>query len=752
MTSNDAMMAAMRSDLPDELRPLQPARVEGTSPYADSNAIKPVVVEYLHIIRRRKWWIAAVVVGAVMLALVATLLMRPVYTASTQIEVSRDQKNITSVQGVDSSEAGRDQEFYQTQYSLLEARSLAERVVSNMKLDTLADFWEAHGVDPAVFDDADAPTARRIGNNNGPRQSAAVELLLDNVTISPIRGSSLIEIEYSSFNPGMSSRIANTWANEFIAQSIARKFDSTTEARTFLERRLGELRDKVQESERALVDFATAQNIVTIDGGNSSSTGSGSAQFRERTLAADSLEQLNDQLQTATAARIEAQALSRSSGSSKTNATLATLRQQRAISAAEYAELMVQFEPGYPAARAVQQQTNELDRAIAKEEARISRDTREQFQAASAREQALRARVDTLSGRVQGQRRASIQYNTFQREADTNRQLYDSLLQRYKEIGVAGVSANNIAIIDAAQPPGKPSSPNLFVNLLLAVAAGLVGALALVFILEQTREGLTDPTRAADLLGIPLLGSVPKADDDIDISAEISDPKSDLSEAYLAIRSSLAFTTQHGVPRSLMVVSSQPAEGKSTTALALANVFSRVGKRVILIDCDLRNPSIHSYLGLGRDRGVSNYLAGDDDVAGLVQDTEFGFDFIATGPTVPSAAELLSSDRLAMLLRKLEGDYDHIIVDSAPVIGLADAPLVSRTVEAVLFVVETGAVSVRGLQTALDRLRAANAPLIGSVMTKFDEKNAEYGYGYAYDYSYGSRSQKSQAAAEATGA
>lgn len=735
--------------LPPFAQPL-PAAPLGAAPTApgasaDGPSFKPALVEYLHIVRRRKWWIIGVVAAALMLALVATLLMRPVYTSTTQIEVSRELKNVTNVEGVDSEQVGRDLEFYQTQYSLLEARSLAERVMRRLRLDVTDSFWNAHGIDPSAFDQGE-PALRRAGQGGSARQRAAISLLLSNLSVDPIRGSSLIDINYDSYDPEMSAQIANTWATEFIAQSIARKFDSTAEARTFLERRLAELRDRVEQSERALVDYATQRNIVTLDGGTSSDPGT--AQLRERTLTADTLDALNGQLVQATAERIAAEAQARPGGGSKTNQTLATLRQERAEAAAEYAQLMVQFEPGYPAARAVQEQVDELDRAISREEARIGRDANEEYRAALERETQLRQRVSSLSGDVLAQRRDSIQYNIFQREADTNRQLYDSLLQRYKEIGVAGVSANNIAVIDRAEPPTAPSSPNLILNLLLALVAGSLAALGVVFVLEQAQEGLSDPTRVPDLLGIALLGSVPRSPDDTDIPHEIADPKSDISEAYLAIRSSLAFTTDHGVPRSIMLVSSQPAEGKSTSALALATVLRRVGKRVALVDADLRNPSIHGYLGVDRDIGLSNYLAGEEDYRRLLRQIQPGFDFLPSGPSVPSAAELLSSDRLDTLIRQLEREYDHVIVDSAPIIGLADAPLISRTVEAVIFILETGAVSIRGLRSALERLRAANAPLIGAVMTKFDESSAEYGYGYTYRYSYG---KKHEDAAPANG-
>ncbi|BDI59742.1 GumC family protein [Qipengyuania nanhaisediminis] len=703
--------------------------------------MRPLVIECLHILRRRKWIILVVIAGALLAALVVTLLSRPVYTATTQVQVSRDENNVTNVQGVESENAGRDLEFYQTQYALLEARSLAERVARGLRLGENEDFWNAHGLDPETIDAA----AVRTGQAADPRaagdvrENAAVEMLLENIAIDPIRGSALVDVSYSSFDPELSAQIANAWVNEFIAQSIARKFDSTAEARSFLEQRLEELRGRVEDSERALVDFATARGIVTLA---SNTGGEGSAQFRERTLAAENLEGLNEQLIAATAARIEAEAIASGTGAAQTTPTLASLREQRALAASEIAQLSVQFEPGYPRLAALREQVATLDAAIAEEQSRIGGEAREALQSARLREAELRARVNGLSGEVLSQRRDAIQYNIYQREADTNRQLYDSLLQRYKEIGVAGVSASNIAVIDPAQPPQRPSSPNLILNLLLAAIAGSIGALGLVFVLEQSAEGVTDPSKVQELLGVPLLGSVPLVPEGDNPGELVADPKSEIAEAYFAIRSSLAFTTPQGVPRSFMLVSSQPAEGKSLSAMALALAMGRTGKSVLLIDADLRNPSAHSYLGTHRQFGLSNYLAGQDAVAELIQPVRENVDLLASGPSVPSAAELFSSERLRALVLRMAEQYDHVIVDSAPVMGLADAPLVSQAVEAVVFVAEAGRVSARGLNSALERMVAAGVPVVGAILTKLDQRSSHYGYGYEYSYDYAARSER----------
>jgi succinoglycan biosynthesis transport protein ExoP len=695
----------------------------------------PLISQYLHILRRRQWYVIAIVGLSIMAALVATLLMTPKYTATTRIEISREQKNVTNVQGVESEQVGRDLEFYQTQYSLLEAESLADRVMRRLRLDTVESFWQAHGVDP----NNDSMFRRSQGvlsqQERGARRRAAISLLLENVAISPIRGSSLVDIEYTSASPEMSALIANAWTAEFIAQSVARRYDSTSEARRYLEERLAQLRTRLEQTQRDLANYASQKNIITL----SSQPGPDGRSSNERTLAADTLESLNRALVQATADRVTAQARVGNAGSNSagTGPAIAEMRNRRAEAAAEYARLMAQFEPGYPVARAREAQVRELDRAIAAEEARIRRGAAQDYAAAAGRENDLRQRVEALSSTLNQQRQDAIQYDILRREVETVRGLHDTLNQRYREIGVAGVAANNIAVIDEAQVPARPSSPNMLLNLILATMAGMGLALGAVFVLEQADEGLRDPTRVQELLGVPLLGSVPKATEDMVVPEELRDPKSLLSEAYLSIRSSLAFSTDHGVPHSMMMVSTHAAEGKSTSSLALASVLQRVGKRVILVDADLRNPSLHTTLGLDKGEGLSNYLAGEDNVQRMIRPLDSGVHFLSGGPAPPSAAELLSTERMFRLVRDLEGAYDHVIIDSPPILGLADAPLLSKTVEAVIFIVQAGDVAVRGLRSALARLRDVNAPVVGVILTKFESRFLEYGYGYGFRYRYG---------------
>ena len=701
---------------------------------AESNFdLPPLLLEYWQIALRWKWLIAAIISASVIAGLILSLLMTPQYSATARLEVSREQKNITNVQGLETAEAGRNQEFYNTQWALLEARSLAERVAREMRLADNEAFFAAHGETPEGRDGAESGSAVRR-----EREKQAVDLLLRHVSISPVRGAALVDVGYTSASPDLSAQIANAWTQQFIVANMQRRFASTSDARNFLEQRLNDLRGKLEKSERDAVNFAARKGIVQV----SRNPDSGAGKSGDLTLAGMDLSLLNVELAKATAQRIAAESrLNISSRGATAEAlasqALASLRAKRAEYAADYAKMLVQFEPEYAPAIALKEQINVLDQTIAREEGRIGGARSGEYSEALKRERDLRDRVETLKGRLAEEDRDGIQYQIYMREADTNRQLYEALLQRYKEIGVAGVAANNIAIVDVAKPPTIPSSPNLLLNVALALIAGIGLAGLTTLALNQIDEGLRNPADVNRAIQLPLLGSVPETEDGSVIEL-LRDPKTALSEAYFSIQSNIAFSTDHGVPRSLMVTSTRPAEGKSTTSFALATILARSGRRVLLIDADMRSPSLASFVGLPNDRGLSNYLAGEDDWQNLLHPNVAGMPaYMLAGPSPPSAAELLSTDRLSRLIDLLDERFDHVVVDSPPILGLADAPLLSRAVEGVVFVVEADGVPVRGIRSALQRLHAAHGRIFGVVLTKLQQRHAGYGYGYGYGYRYG---------------
>ena len=694
-----------------------------------------LVAEALNVFRRRKWLIVMCIAIAVVIGILATLLATPRYTASATIEIQRENRNFTMVKGAENSDSNSaDMEFYQTQYGLLESKSLAERVANQLRLSEDAAFFQAF--DKRHVDGWFANGRVITGaSTRDQRIRAAGAALLDNITIDPERMSRLVRISFKAPDPAFAKKVVDAWATQFIQQTLARRFDTTAYARRFLEQRLAQLRVRIDQSERQLVDYASREAIVNLPGESGSSS--------ERPLVIDNLSALNRALAQATADRIEASsrldnAREGQSSEALSNPTIAQLRTQRAGLSADYARMMVQFEPNYPTAVALRQQIAQLDKMIAREEGRIGGSLRKNYQSAVERENQLKSRVDNLEQQVLNFRRRSIQYNIYQRDVDTNRQLYDALLQRYKEIGVAGgVGVNNISVVDMSELPTRPSSPRPLVNLAIAILSGAILGGVLAIVAEQIDDRVRNPGDVEGVLHAPLLGTIPKVRNG-EVGSAVMDTKSSLSEAYISLRARLAFSSDHGVPASLAVTSSQPAEGKSTTSHVLARVLARTGKRVLLIDGDMRSPSIHHLLGLTNSYGLSNYLSGDDNLAGLCHlDEADGLWVMTAGPQPPSAPELLTGERFAQLLERAKNDYDHVVIDAPPVMGLADSLLIGSAVEGTLFVFDIKSTKRNTARVAIGRLLASQTHVLGVVLTKYDNKSETYGYGY--DYSYGEK-------------
>lgn len=706
----------------------------------DSYGVAPVIKQYWHVAVRWKWLVVGIIALSVAIGLVVTLLTAPRYTARAQIEISREQKKVTNVQGLDADESAQDLEFYETQYSLLRSRSLAERVVKAMDLDRNDDLFSYHGMRLNAAHFGDLSQGPLSPEQQAERRKLATTLLLKNIDIAPVRRSRLVNIGYTSRSPAFSANVANIWTKQFIAASMDRQLASTADARKFLEDRLGALRGKLEQSERDAVAFATRNNIVNLD---TSRDAEGKTQV-QRTLAASNLDALNAALNAATADRIAAESRAKSakdagnSADALANEAMSQMRQKRAEVAAEYAQMLVRFEPNYPPAKALKGQLDALDVSITHEAERVAASRTLSYRDALARETELKAQVRGLKKTLDQQQQNSIQYNIFQRDADTNRQLYDALLQRYKEIGVAGmVGISNIVVVDTASIPDEPSAPKLITNLSVALLIGLALAVLAAIALEQIDEGVENPSQINQLFQLPMLGHVPLID--TDVIEDMDDPKSYVSEAYFTIRSNLAFTTDHGLPRSFIVTSTRAEEGKSTTSYALARIIARTGKTVLLVDGDMRSPDVHHVTGVENVVGFSNALAGDDDVRGLVRPTRIkGLSVLTSGPRPPSAAELLSSDRVRSIVLELQRDFDHVVIDAPPILGLSDAPLLSRAVEGVVVVIQAEGVAVRGIRAALDRLRMGGASIFGAVLTKLKANQlSSYGYGYGYGYEYG---------------
>jgi capsular exopolysaccharide synthesis family protein len=683
----------------------------------------------LRMAARWRWVLIGSVLAGAVLGLLLTLLTPRQYAATARLQISRETAQVVNVGNVSRDASIGDQEFYQTQYGLLRAQALAERVARNLGVVDDPAFFRMFGKSD-VFASNSGPAGR------AKRNEIAGQILLKHVEVAPVHGSSLVDVEARTPSPALSQKIAQTWGQDFIASNLERRLDASGYARQFLETRLEQLRDKVESSERRAMEYAASQGIIELPSpGTSSSKSSTGDLVQNRSLATDDLAALNTARDGATADRIQAasrlaafDAQPDASSDALGYRAISYLRKGRADAASEYAKL-AQSAPDGPATKAARAQVETFDAAIKAEENRVRTSLQQTYQAAQAREQALTQRVNGLKQALADLRQRSIQYNIYQRDADTNRELYEALLQRYKEVGVAGaVENNNIAVVDAAKLPDRPSSPRLSVNLALFMLAGaLAGAIAAAA-LDQIDNGVTEPGEFEEKIGMPLLGVAPKLKTESPLKA-LRNPRSAFVEAYLVILANLELSTAQGAPKSLAVISTRPGEGASTTAIALAQTLARARRKVVLMDANLRSPSIHSAFGLTNGSGLSDLLSGGDDIEAVLRPTGHeGLSAITAGAEPPNPADLLIGERLQQLVKELQDRFDHVIVDCPPALGLADAPLIAAAVQNVVYVVQARSAPTSMVRMALGQLNADR--VVGGVLTMFEAKRAHFGHGY----------------------
>ena len=713
-------------------------------------------LDYWRILVKRKWTVLATLAMVLVIGLVNTLLTTPIYRSTAVMQLERTSLQVVQEGTVNApNEYGQGDEFQRTQIELLRSRALAERVASKLGLaesGELERLWPSSTFDivkrlvrggaPA----APAPAAAKAAST-GPgaqdRVAQAAAMFRQGLSVEPVNGSQLVKVNYDSPDPAFSQKAANAIAESFEAQNLERKFDSNSYAKGYLEDRLAELKTKLEDSEKKLVEFAQKENIVSAGdeaGGN---------------LTTANLASLNAAYAKAKEDRIRAEARWRQSAglrgggltSSSTGSSapmIQTLQESRAKLQMDYQDKLRLYKPDYPIMQQLKGQIDEVGKQIAAEEGNIRSGIQAEYQSALQQEQMLAKQLDTQKADVLDLQNRSIQYNIFKREVDTNRQLYEALLQRYKEIGVAGgVSANNISLVDRAQP-GTKFSPNMQRNLMLSAVLGLLLGALLALAFEYLDDTIKRPEDIEKLLGVPLLGAIPLVKPPLTPSQALQDVRSAFSESYRSLRTALQFSTDQGAPKTLLVTSATPSEGKSTTAFVLGQYYAQLGKRILIIDCDLRNPSLHRTVGVTNDLGLSNYLAGAAKPTDLIKSTEIdGLMYMPTGPLPPNPAELLMGSKMVSLLTVAAERFDMLILDGPPVMGLADAPILANLAKGTLLVVQAGGTRIAVAKNAIKRLQVARAHIVGGLLTHYSPEQAGQSYQYGgYYYSYGDQQPK----------
>jgi polysaccharide biosynthesis transport protein len=725
--------------LHDGMHHVAPLEVE----VAEGPGFSPL--HYLHIFLKRRWVVIGTFAVCIMAGIGLTLLMTPIYRATTTIKIDRETARVLNTESVQPREATGD-EFFQTQYGLLKSRSLAEHVVLDANLADDQQFLTQGGARRSLRPGKKAA----LPPDRSARIEKAVGLVQLGLRVDPVRTSRLVNVSYDSPNPQVAAKLANAIAESFVKQNLSEKFDQNSYARKFLEDRLEQTRQRLEESERQLVAYEKNQQIIDFSAASSSGgsgkeggTASGAAQS---SLTAANLQAMNSAMVQARSARILAEQRWRQAQASSgmglpeilQSGAIEQLRQKRIDLTTEYQKNLGTFRPEWPAMVQLDTRIKEVDRQIQAEVDAIKQSLKAQYDLAVQQERTLTGQVEQQKSAFMDLRGRGIQYNILQREVQTNRDQYESLLERSKEVSVAGaLDANNISVVDPAQVPGLPFKPRPMFNMMMSAALGLLLGCLLALGLEQLDDSIKSPEDVDSKLDIPLLGAIPILSKGVTARDALADARSAMSEAYYSVRTALQFSTSEGVPSHLLVTSARPSEGKSTTALALAQNFSRLGLRTLLIDSDLRNPSIHKMIGLQNTKGLVNLLTGSAPIGELLQSTgEPNLLFLPCGPLPPNPAELLAGTRLRAILKDLTEEFDQVIIDGPPVMGLADAPLLASAASGTVLVIAAGSTR-RGLaRAAIRRLQVSQARVLGAVLTKFDAKQSSYGYGYGYGSSY----------------
>jgi capsular exopolysaccharide synthesis family protein len=693
------------------------------------------LMAYWQMLLKRRWLILGITASVLAAALLVTLLTPPVYRATATLQIDRETMQIVLVEGVTSTEGTSSGDFYQTQYELLKSRALAERVADSQHLagSPLLQAIAGHSWLSRVAESLRPQVAAKAVAVKNPQDRSGLEaasgLLQGHLVVAPISNSRLVKVSFDSGNPRLSARIANAFVEGFIAQQLEHRTGASSYAKKYLEDRLAQTKSKLEQSERALVAFAQKEKIVSIGDGPS--------------LVAQNLSALNSQLATAQGERIKAEARWRGVNSAAAvpadmlvDSPVRDLQARKAELQRTYQDKLQVFKADYPDMKQLQGQIDAINKQIGGEMGNMRASMRAEYDAAMAQETLLTSQLDSLRNQTLDVDSRSIDYNILKREADTNRQLYDALLQRYKEIGVAtDLGSNNVSMVDRALPPGGRYKPNLTLNLGIGLLLGALLGVLTALGLELIDQTLKSPQDIEQKLRISVLGIIPKLKKTEVPAQVLRDLRSPFSEAYRSVRTALQFSTDSGVPKVLLVTSASPGEGKSTTAWSLARNFAQLGKRVLLIDGDLRNPSLHRLAEVRGEIGLSNLLAGAANINEAIQDTDDPrLKIILAGPLPPNPAELLAGSKLISLLTVAAESFDQVIIDGPPVLGIADAPILANAAAGTLLVVEAGKTRIHIAQTALKRLLAARARIIGAVLSKYSH-NHGYGYGYGYGYS-----------------
>ena len=712
----------------------------------------PHLLDYWDVVLKRRWLVLTSMLVVFTTVAIGTLKEKPVYEGKVLIEIDPQPPSVVNFKEVVSVNPGDMDSYEETQYAIVQSRTLAERVIRDLELYKEPEFIR----DRYLFGLIEGSVPKLPPNiDQGPPDPSsqifrnAVAYFQSSLDVDPVKHSNLVYVTFDSNDPQKAVQVANKLGDDFITGNLQVKFDETTRAADWLKDRLQEMKAKTEKSDDALAEYARVNGIVFVN--------------EKQSLVTERLAELQGQLTAVEGDRIAKEALydQVQAGHIETlpgiadNRVIQDLEEKKAGLEESYADLTTTVKPDYPKALRLKKGIDAVDKQIESQKKSAAKTIVDQYTAAVTREQKLTKAVEQAKKDVNDLAERTIQYGILQREAAANHGLYDGLLERMKEANVsAGLNASNIRVVDPAVLPPGPTKPRVLLNLLIGLLLGLGLGVGLAFFQEYLDKTLKTPDDVEQLLRLPSLGVLPrfmtngagKGEEALVAAgsnghhtlAPAIQVSSQVVEAFRSLRTSVLLSASP-VPRLILVTSALPGEGKTTTVVNLGATLASLGNRVVVVDCDMRRPACHRATRVENYPGFVQCLTGHVELAQAVLRVEGveNLSVVPCGPIPPNPAEVLSSPLAAELLRRLRNDFEYVLVDSPPLLSVADSRILAALVDAVVLVARARYTPYDVIRRARTLLYGSGARILGVALNDVDLVRDGLGQQYHYGYGYG---------------
>jgi polysaccharide biosynthesis transport protein len=743
-----------RRNSSDDLEALEPIDLlpvkspQSAHPYFAAH--QTPLLHYWHILRKRKWVVLATFAIVFALSVIATLNATRLYQATSKVAIFPENPNVLGFKDMENSSPDYEYEAtLETQVAILRSDALALKVIEAMRLYQDPRFTTVKQV---------LPDSSMLGSSMQPDPAQAAGLLgafRGGLIVQLLPNSRLLQVSYIHPDPQFATEITNTLVKTFIEENFRTKYNSVTQTSEWLSRELADLQLKVQTAEEKLVRYQKDHSILGVD--------------EKQNIVTAKLDELNKELTGAQTDRIQKEADYKlamaadpttftrvTPGGRDVGGVLGRLREKEAELDTQYAQATTQFGSGYPKVAELSNQLKQVRDAIEAEKMKMRDALRDEYLAALQREDLLASAFNQQKQEANHLNESAIEYSVLKRDAETNRQLYQDLLQKLKEAGVsAGLRSSNIRVVDIARTPTYPISPNVRRNLVLGLLLGLGLGMGLALMLESFDTTVRNMDELSAISTLPALGTIPLqlANNDalrkrLTTSLDIEKaglpalvtyerPKSEAAEAYRALRTSILLSSFGAPPKVILVTSAMPQEGKTTISANSALVLAQRGSRVLLVDADLRRPGVEKLFGLRPHGGLSTLISGSDKVEDVVLPLPEvpNLWILPAGPIPPQPAELLGSTVMKEHIARWRNEFDHVIIDTPPCLSVTDAVLLSPEADRVILVARAGQTTKPALRRACDLLLQVNARVMGIVLNAFNIHSAHGYYYYGGRYS-----------------